>query len=135
MTSRMLVLLGIALAEGAHAATLKCAPDSVKVGTVCVDRYEASVWQIDLSKTALIRKIERGKATLDDLVGGGAVQLGCDNPSELFNHTAFPGNFPASGQWTPMPGSNPPSPGVYTASIPGVLPSACTSWFQASQAC
>jgi hypothetical protein len=41
--------LGVALGLWAipvHAATLRCSPDSVKVGTVCVDKYEASVWQI-----------------------------------------------------------------------------------------
>ena len=45
------------------------------------------------------------------------------------------GNFPASGHWTPVPGSSPPSPGVYAVSIPGVHPSACITWFQATQAC
>ena len=43
--------------------------------------------------------------------------------------------LPASGQWTPVLGSSPPSPGVYAVSIPGVLPSTCTTWFQAAQAC
>ena len=31
-------------AAAARAATLKCPPDSVKVGNVCIDTYEASVW-------------------------------------------------------------------------------------------
>ena len=31
----------------AGAGSTKCAPDSVPVGTVCIDKYEASVWQID----------------------------------------------------------------------------------------
>ncbi|MBI2351470.1 MAG: hypothetical protein HYV00_08350, partial [Deltaproteobacteria bacterium] len=29
----------------ASAALAKCASDSVQVGPVCVDKYEASVWQ------------------------------------------------------------------------------------------
>lgn len=126
------ILAGVVLAGAGHAATLRCAPDSVKVGTVCVDKYEASVWQVDPSNSGLVRKIERGRVTLADLVDGGAVQLGC---TAIFGHTAFPVGFPDSGQWTPIPGSSPPSPGVYAVSIPGVLASACTSWFQASQAC
>src|SRR5437867_1027067 len=50
---------------------------SVKVGNVCVDKYEASVWQIPVSNTGLIKNVQKGKADLDDLTAGGAVQLGC----------------------------------------------------------
>jgi formylglycine-generating enzyme required for sulfatase activity len=70
--------------------------------------------------------------TLADLTGG-ATQLGCTPPP--FKHTAYPANFPIDGNWTPVLGSSPPSPGVYAVSIPGVLPSACITWFQAAQAC
>src|SRR5262249_21957192 len=48
---------------------------------------------------------------------------------------AYPTNFPDDGNWTPVPGASPPSPGVYAVSIPGVPPSACITWFQANQAC
>jgi formylglycine-generating enzyme required for sulfatase activity len=34
-----------------------------------------------------------------------------------------------------VPGSIPPSPGIYAASVAGTLPSACTSWLQAVQIC
>jgi hypothetical protein len=34
-------------AAPAVAGTLKCPLDAVKVGNVCIDLYEASVWQID----------------------------------------------------------------------------------------
>src|SRR5262249_8035851 len=64
----------------------------------------------------------------------GAVELGCNQPP-AFTLTLYPPGFPASGQWTPLPGSSPPSPGVYAASIAGVPPSTCTTWFQAGQAC
>ncbi len=117
----------------AYAGTLKCPRDSVKVGNACIDLYEASVWQIPPSNTALVKKVQQGKATLDDLMGGGATQLGCTGPP--FNLTAYPGNFPSDGNWTPVLGSSPPSPGVYAVSIPGVLPSTCITWFQAVQAC
>ncbi|TMA80710.1 MAG: formylglycine-generating enzyme family protein [Deltaproteobacteria bacterium] len=108
-------------------AVLKCPADSVKVGNVCIDKYEASVWLIAPSETALIKKVQAGKAALADLMAA-ALQLGCTGAP--FSQTAYPANFPADGNWTP-----PPSPGVYAVSIPGVLPSTCTTWFQAVQAC
>jgi len=117
----------------AGARTLKCPPDSVKVGNNCIDTYEASVWQIAPSNTTLVKKVQAGKATLADLTGGGATLLApaatCSDPTD------YGVNFPNTGNWTPVPGSKPPSPGVYAVSIPGVLPSACLTWFQANQAC
>jgi hypothetical protein len=126
----------LALGTGADAynpANLTCSPDSVEVGTTCIDRYEASVWQIAVTETRLIRKVKKGTATLADLTAVGAVQLGCTGSP--YSHTAYPAGFPETGSWTPVLGSNPPSPGIYAVSIPGVLPSACNSWFQAHQAC
>src|SRR5438093_8117025 len=125
--------LALLLAITAAAGTLKCPPDAAKVGPTCVDKYEASVWQIPTASTALIKRVQTGRATLADLTGGGAVQLGCTGTP--YNHTPYPAGFPPDGNWTPVVGSSPPSPGVYAVSIPGVLPSACTTWFQASQAC
>src|SRR5262245_25329135 len=117
----------LAAAVPVVAGTLKCPPDSVKVGTNCIDTYEASVWQIDpVANKKLVNKVLAGKATLTDLTGGGATQLTCP---------VDPANFPNDGNWTPVLGSNPPSPGVYAVSIPGVLPASCISWFQANQAC
>src|SRR5262249_53409405 len=81
----------------------------------------------------LLSKILKGKVTLADLTAGGAVQLGCT--SAPFNHAAYSVNFRFWGDWTPIPGSDPPSPGVYAVSVPGVLPTACTTWFRAEQAC
>src|SRR5262245_59800890 len=121
----------LAAAVSAGAGTLRCPPDSVKVGNVCIDTYEASVWQIPPSNTALVRLVQAGKATLANLTAGGATQL---SPSSSCT-PGYPANFPNDGNWTPVPGSNPPSPGVYALSIPGVQPSACTTWFQANQAC
>ena len=105
-----------------HAALLKCPPDSVKVGTVCVDKYEGSVWQIPASQTTLVKLVQAGKATLADLTAGGATELGCVPGSQ----TPYPATFPVNGNWTEP---------VYAASVPGVLPSTCISWFQAEQAC
>src|SRR5262249_61801901 len=59
----------------AGAGTLKCPPDSVKVGNVCIDTYEASVWQIPTSNTVLVKLVQAGKATLAHLTAGGAAQV------------------------------------------------------------
>src|SRR5215472_5590868 len=138
MTIRGLLALAfsVTVAAPAFAGTLKCAADSVKVGNVCVDKYEASVWSIAPSNTGLVNLVLKGKATLADLTAGGATQLApadtCVSPGDYSAHGA---NFPATGNWTPVPGSSPPSPGVYAVSIPGVKPTACITWFQANQAC
>src|SRR5262249_52754567 len=115
----------------ASAGRLKCPRDSVKVGNVCIDTYEESVWQIPLPNKSLISAVLAGKATLADLTAGGPTQL---SPSPSCS-PGYPATFPASGQWTPILGSNPPSPGVYAVSISGVSPSACITWFAAAQAC
>ena len=72
-----------------RAGTLKHPPDSVKVGNVCIDTYEASVWQIPPSNTALVKLVQSGKATLAELSAAGATLLSANK--------AFPTNFPPSG--------------------------------------
>src|SRR5215475_5094337 len=59
--------LGLLLAPAALAAKATCATDSVQVGSVCVDLYEASVWEIPAGNTALSKMIKKGTATLSDL--------------------------------------------------------------------
>src|SRR5262245_27208290 len=109
MTRWGICVLGLAmLALAPRAEAKKCPKDSVEVGTICVDKYEASVWQIDPANKPLVRKAQAGNATLADLMAGGATQLS-RSPS---CSPAYPANFPASGQWTPVVGSNPPSPGI-----------------------
>lgn len=113
-----------------------CPPDSVPVGTTCVDTYEASVWQIALS--ALVEKVQSGTATMADLTAGGAVILSTAPvvpDSTECGQAPFPFNFPPSGQWTAAFGSSPPSALVYAVSLQGVPPAACVTWFQAQQAC
>ena len=126
-----------ALATGAAAsAKPQCPPDSVRAGTVCIDKYEASVWRVPAPTTgnqALVKKIELGTATFAALQAAGATQLG---ETELpFSLEAYPSSFPPNGDWAPAPASEPPTPGVYAVSIPGVLPSTSLTWFQADQAC
>ena len=114
-----------------QAITLRCPADSVKVGNTCVDTYEASLWQIDPANTTLVRKVQTGRVTLADLQAGGAIPLSLSACIAMDVFT----NFPRSGNWTAVPGSNPPSPGFYAVSAAGVQPSRCITWFQANQAC
>ena len=39
-------IVSLAAAFPALGITLRCPPDSVKVGNTCVDTYEASLWSI-----------------------------------------------------------------------------------------
>ena len=98
----------LATALPASAKTLRCPADAVKVGTICVDKYEASVWSIPPGNTSLVKRVQAGKATLADLQTSGAVQLGCTGAP--YAHTAYPATFPDNGNWVPVPGSTPPSP-------------------------
>jgi formylglycine-generating enzyme required for sulfatase activity len=122
-------IVGFALMAlaGPSPSFAKCPPDAVQVGPVCVDKYEASAWSIPDPTGAnkqLVNKLKKGKATLADLTTAGATQHGCTYvPVSL---TAYPPSFPDNGNWTAP---------VYAASVPGVLGSDCTTWFQAEQAC
>jgi hypothetical protein len=104
---------------------ITCPPDSVLTGTTCIDKYEASVWAIPAEQTGLIKMVQDGKATLADLMTDGATQQGAVGTNSCSN-TDYPSTFPVTGNWTAP---------LYAVSIPGILPSACASWFQAEQAC
>ncbi len=123
-----MTLLSAAALAGTLPIITKCPPDAVLVGQTCVDTYEASVWQVPAtnlsgkSNAGLIKKIQQGKAKLADLTAGNATEI---SPSHSCT-PAFPGTFPANGQWTQP---------LYAVSVPGVHPTACVTWFQADQAC
>ncbi len=42
---------------------------------VCVDKYEASVWQIPPTNAGLIKRVQKGKASFSDFTVAGATQL------------------------------------------------------------
>ena len=68
-----------AIAASFAAPVSRCAPDAVVAGTVCLDKYEASVRRVPNPTTTnagLVRRIQLGRATLADLTAGGATQLG-----------------------------------------------------------
>jgi len=95
------------------------------VGPICVDKYEASVWSIPPKDDQLIGKVRRGKATVAQLAAGGAVQMGAIPMTGCTGFDYGP-DFPPSGNWTAP---------LYAASVAGVPPSTCVTWFQAEQAC
>jgi len=91
-------------------------------GTVCMDKFEASVWRVALPTTAnkgLVKKIQQGKATLADLAKGSATQLGV-----------------SSDDYAPCSNSGQDcTDTIYAVSVAGVTPSARMTWFQAQAAC
>lgn len=121
MSAALVLLASTAGAQGAKPLS-KCAPDAVGAGTVCMDKYEASVWRIvgatGVNK-GLVKKVTQGKATLADLAKGGAVQLGV-----------------ASDDYAPCADSGQNcADDIYAVSLVGVTPSSRMTWFQAHAAC
>src|SRR5262249_34308663 len=101
-------VIWLAAALPAQATTLRGPQDSVRVGNTGYDTDEASLWQIDPANTTLVRKVQTGRVTLTDLTTGGAIPLSLSACSAMDVFT----NFPRSGNWTAVPGSNPASPGL-----------------------
>lgn len=123
-----LVVSAVALlitAVSASAAVQRCPSDSIAVGPACIDRWEASVWQIPEGNKALIARVQRGKVTREQLIAGGAQQVSAMTTGTCAE-VSYPATFPVDGAWTKP---------LYAVSVPGVLPTTCTSWFQAQQAC
>lgn len=113
-----------ATSAGAHGAKplTKCAPDAVVSGTVCVDTYEASVWRVPDATDAnkgLVKRIRQGKVTADELTAAGATPLGI----------GFDDYAPCADS-----GQN-CGDDIFAVSLPGVVPSAYITWFQAQAAC
>ncbi len=127
----MNVLLAAALVTGLASAAVaafptlpvtKCGADAVVAGTVCIDRYEASAWRVPdptTTNASLVRRIQQGKATAASLAAAGATQLGIGHNDD----------------YAPCADSGQSCDDVYAVSVPGVMPSANLTWFQAQAAC
>jgi hypothetical protein len=96
-----------------------CPADSVASGTVCIDKYEASVWHVAPEHRGLIEQIQKGTVRLAQLIHAGATQLGLAS-----------GDLAASG----CPATGNGCVDVYAVSIPGVQPGRFITWFQAAAA-
>ena len=122
MAVAVALLAGAAGAAGPPGGPLsRCAADAVVSGAGCMDKYEASVWRVPNPTTLnkfLVGRIRGGKATAADLAAGGAKQLGVFTTNDY-----------------PPCGANGNCADVFAVSIPGVLPSANITWFQAEEAC
>jgi formylglycine-generating enzyme required for sulfatase activity len=115
--------LGLAAPVAGKTAAAACPADSVKVGPVCVDKYEASVWDLSgipagKAKTTLIASIKAGTATEASLLAAVAVQRGVASDD-------YGASCPDTGNGCVD---------FYAVSIPGVTPSSRITWFQAQQA-
>jgi hypothetical protein len=121
MVAALMLLASTAGAQGAKPLT-KCAPDAVVSGTVCMDKFEASVWRVlnpATTNKGLVKKIQQGKATVADLAKGSATQLGT-----------------VSDDYAPCADSGQNcTDDIYAVSLLGVTPSAFVTWFQAQAAC
>ena len=112
-----------AAADFPTTAVRKCGPDAVAAGTVCLDRYEASVWRVPNPTTTnagLVRKIQLGRATRADLTAGAATQLGTHQGADYAPCTDNGQNCAND---------------IYAVSLPSEMPSAHITWFQAQEAC
>ncbi len=93
-----------------------CPPSMVRSGAICIDRYEASVWET--TNATVIAKIRAGTVTLAELVAAGAVQRGATGDDY--------------GTGCPDTGNG--CKNFYAVSIAGVTPSRELTWFQAAAA-
>jgi len=110
--------LSLPLPPPAWAKAKGCPPDAVQSGPTCIDKYEASVWEVPPANTWLIGRIKEGKATLADLTAGGAIQRGAASHD-------YGAGCPDTGNGCVD---------FYAVSIPGVTPSRYLTWFQAAAA-
>jgi formylglycine-generating enzyme required for sulfatase activity len=118
----MIGLVSTAWAGFPKSPVKTCAENAIVAGTVCLDKYEASVWRVPNATTLnaeLAAKIKQGKATTADLSAGGASLLGTG--SDDYAPCADNGQNCAND--------------IYALSLPGVVPSAFITWFQAQLAC
>lgn len=113
-----LLVVGMAAAGAARA----CGPDAVPAGTICMDRYEESVWRVPNPTTTnapLLEQIQLGTATRAALTAAGATQLG----------TLADDYAPCAGDGQGCVND------IFAVSLPAVIPAANITWFQAQEAC
>lgn len=118
----MMRVAGAAAADFPTFPVRRCAADAVVAGSVCLDRYEASVWRVPDPRTtnaSLVRRIQLGLATRADLIAGAATQLG--TASDDYAPCANNGQNCAND--------------IYAVSLASEIPSAFITWFQAQEAC
>ncbi|HEY2773257.1 MAG TPA: SUMF1/EgtB/PvdO family nonheme iron enzyme [Candidatus Binatia bacterium] len=118
------VVMGVAgtAAGSSRLPGSRCGADAVSAGTVCIDKYEESVWRVPdptATNTMVVNDIRLGRATRNELTSAGAVQLG--TAGEDYAPCTKNGQSCAND--------------IYAVSLASELPSAHISWFQAQEAC
>jgi hypothetical protein len=116
------ICIGVAIAallgSVAPAAARKCRPDAVPLGNLCVDRYEASVWEVPATNKKLVGKIRKGAIrSASDLAAATRRGAGVDDYGTACGDDGA-GCVDA-----------------YAVSVAGVAPSSFVTWFQATAAC
>ena len=104
-----------ALADAINTGDVACPSSMVRSGSVCIDKYEASVWET--TNAALIVKIKAGTATLAELQAN-ATQRGASSDD-------YGAGCPDTANGCKD---------FYAVSISGVTPSRYITWFQAAAA-
>ena len=104
-----------ALADAINTGDVACPSSMVRSGSVCIDKYEASVWET--TNAALIVKIKAGTATLAELQAN-ATQRGASSDD-------YGAGCPDTANGCKD---------FYAVSIAGVTPSSYITWFQAAAA-
>jgi hypothetical protein len=92
----------------------ECPVNMVPVGPICVDMYEASVWSQPPDADGNPQGTRFGEV----------LSTGCEHGVDDYP-CSDNGNDCSAGAANP----------IYAASVPGVTPSRCITWFQAQQAC
>ncbi|HEV7732269.1 MAG TPA: SUMF1/EgtB/PvdO family nonheme iron enzyme [Candidatus Binatia bacterium] len=114
----------LANAAGAAGPLTKCPVDAVVAGTICMDRFEASVWRVPNplgANRSVVKRIQQGTVTVALLEAAGATPLGLARNIDDYAPCADSGQNCADD--------------IYAVSLPGVEPSAKLTWFQAQAAC
>jgi formylglycine-generating enzyme required for sulfatase activity len=114
-TLRVLIAIGFLIAPSS--AMAQCPSGMVSSGSTCIDRYEASLWQIhDLACILLIRE---GK-TLPPHCIEGATQVGINGVDYTDTQCQFNGGG---------------CKGIFALSLPGVMPARSINYFIAAAGC
>jgi hypothetical protein len=112
------VAIAALLASVEPAAARRCRPDAVPLGNLCVDRFEASVWDVPATNEKLVGKIRKGTIrSASDLAAATRRGAGVDDYGAACGDDGV-GCVDA-----------------YAVSVAGVAPSTFATWFQATAAC
>jgi hypothetical protein len=112
------IAVGALLLSASPASARKCRPDAVPLGNLCVDRYEASVWEIPATEKKLVNKVRKGTIRAASELAAGT-RRGAD----------------VDDYGTACADDGVDCLDAYAVSVAGVAPSSFFTWFQATAAC